>query len=81
VFTCNILRGSLSATGIETWERSLPMFLHKRFHKDNPSVSGFGHGSFVRRPVIFRISPDPPQSTIGNNNNYFWNKKNQNACI
>lgn len=63
MFTCNILSGSLSATGIETWERSLPMFLHKRFHKDNPSVSGFGHGNFVRRPVIFLVSPDPPQST------------------
>jgi len=49
---------------METWERSLPMFLHKRFHKDNPSVSGFGHGSLIRRPVIFLISPDPPQSTI-----------------
>lgn len=59
-----MLRGSLSATGIETWERSLPMFLHKRFHKDKPSVSGFGQGSLVRRPVIFLISPDPPQSTI-----------------
>lgn len=79
LFTCNILRGSLSATGIETWERSLPMFLHKRFHKDNPSVSGFGHGSLVRRPVIFLISPDPPQSTIRNyNNNYFHNNKHLN---
>lgn len=64
MFTCNMLRGSLSATGMETWERSLPIFLHKRFHKDNPSVSGFGQGSLVRRPVIFLISPDPPQSTI-----------------
>jgi len=59
-----MLRGSLSATGIETCERSLPIFLHKRFHKDNPSVSGFGHGSLVRRPVIFLISPDSPHSTI-----------------
>lgn len=63
-----MLRGSLSATGIDTCERSLPIFLHNRFHKDNPSVSGFGQGSLVRRPVIFLISPDPPQSTVRENN-------------
>lgn len=52
------------------------MFLHKRFHKDNPSVSGFGQGSFVRRPVIFLISPDSPQSTIYINKYLYFLKKN-----
>jgi len=60
--TCNMLRGSFNATGMETCDRSLPMFLHSRFQSDSPSVSGLGVGSLVRRPVmhfIFKF-PVPP---------------------
>lgn len=32
-------------------DRSLPMFLHNKFHRDRPSVSGLGAGNVVRRPV------------------------------
>jgi hypothetical protein len=60
--TCSMLRGSFNATGMETWDKSFPMFLHRRFQRDNPSVSGRGVGSLVRRPVMHFIleAPVPP---------------------
>jgi hypothetical protein len=41
------------------------MFLHSRFHRDSPSVSGLGAGSLVRRPVMHFIleAPGPPTTT------------------
>lgn len=56
------MSGSFKATGMDTWDKSFPIFLHRRFHKDKPSVSGFGQGSLVLRPVIFLVSPTPSQS-------------------
>ena len=35
-----------------TFDRSFPMFLHRRFHRLMPSVSVFGTGSFCLRPII-----------------------------
>jgi hypothetical protein len=68
-----MFRGSFNATGIETCDRSLPMFLQSRFHKDSPSVSGLGAGSLVRRPVMHFIleSPGPPTTR----NMSKWNMK------
>lgn len=66
-----MFRGSFNATGIETCDRSLPMFLHSRFHRDSPSVSGLGTGSLVRRPVMHFIleAPGPPTTTNVNMDN------------
>lgn len=40
---------------METCDRSLPMFLHRRFQRLRDSVSGLGQGSFVLRPVMLRV--------------------------
>lgn len=42
---------ALTVTGIDILERSLPMFLHRRFQRLMPSVSDIGTGNFCLRPV------------------------------
>ena len=44
--------GSFKVTGIDILDRSLPIFLHSKFHKFKPEVSGITAGSFCLRPVI-----------------------------
>lgn len=44
--------GSLSTTGIETLDKSFPIFRFIKFHKLRSSVLGFGVGNLVRRPVV-----------------------------
>jgi hypothetical protein len=61
-----MLSGSFRATGMDTFERSFPMFLHSRFHKDRPSRSGRGAGSLVRLPVRHLGSSSSPASTTAN---------------
>ena len=39
-------------TGILIFERSFPIFLHKRFHKLTPAVEDIVTGSLTRRPVL-----------------------------
>ena len=39
-------------TGIDILDKSLPIFLHSKFHKFKPEVSGITAGSFCLRPVI-----------------------------
>lgn len=52
--TCNILSGSFRATGMAIFDKSFPMFFFKMFHKLRWLVSGWGAGSWVRRPVCDR---------------------------
>lgn len=40
---------------MDTCDRSLPIFLHRRFQRLRDSVSGLGQGSFVLRPVMLRV--------------------------
>jgi|LakMenEpi03Aug12_release.lakeMendotaPanAssembly.Ray.scaffolds.fasta_scaffold5744270_1 hypothetical protein len=44
--------GSLRTTGIETLDKSFPIFRFIKFHRLKSSVLGLGVGSFVRRPVV-----------------------------
>lgn len=61
--TWSIFSGSFRATGIETLDKSLPMFLHSRFQSERPSRSGLGAGSFVLRPVWnFEMNSSLPAS-------------------
>ena len=39
-------------TGMEIFDRSLPIFLHSRFQRLRPAVSALTAGNFWRRPVI-----------------------------
>lgn len=47
--TCSILRGSLMVTGMDICDRSLPMFLYRRFQSEGPPWVGRGAGRRVRR--------------------------------
>ena len=38
--------------GIEIFDRSLPIFLHNKFHRFNELLSGMSVGNFWRLPVI-----------------------------
>lgn len=51
MLTCSRLRGSLRVTGMDTLDKSFPMFLYRKFHTEKSSVRGFGAGRRVRRPV------------------------------
>lgn len=48
---CRVLRGSLSSTGMDTFDRSLPMLFRKMFQRLMLLVSGHGAGRQVRRPL------------------------------
>ena len=52
---CSADRGSFSVTGMEILLRSLPMFLHSRFHRLTPSAPDMGTGSFCLLPISMGI--------------------------
>ena len=37
---------------MDIFDRSLPIFLHNKFHRFRPAVSALTAGNFCRRPVI-----------------------------
>ena len=51
-----MLSGSLSETGMEILDKSLPMFFRKMLNSDMLLSFGFGAGSLQRLPVIERFS-------------------------
>lgn len=57
---------------METCDKSLPIFLHSKFHKERPSVFGRGHGNLVLRPVMF-VETEP--STVKKLNTKNENKQ------
>lgn len=48
---CRVLRGSLSSTGMDTLDKSLPMLFLSMFQRLMLLVSGQGAGRPVRRPL------------------------------
>lgn len=60
---CRVLRGSLSSTGMDTLDRSLPMLFLKMFHRLMLLVSGHGAGRQVRRPLRKALPAKSPFAT------------------
>lgn len=60
---CRVLRGSLSSTGMDTLDKSLPMLFLKMFQRLMLLVSGHGAGRQVRRPLRKALPAKSPLAT------------------
>lgn len=60
---CKVLRGSLSSTGMDTLDRSLPMLFLKMFQRLMLLVSGHGAGRQLRRPLRKALPAKSPLAT------------------
>lgn len=60
--TCKALSGSCTTTGMEIFDISLPMFLERMLHSDNPPTSGMVAGSTERGWNI--LKPSSPRVSL-----------------
>lgn len=66
---CRVLRGSLSSTGMDTLDRSLPMLFRKMFQRLMLLVSGQGADKQLRRPLRKALPAKSPLATEKKINN------------